>query len=341
MAKTLREELRNAVLAKLARTEDPLEGFYCDGVTRESILAVLIAGRHLLLEGPPGTGKTTVARIIAALLPSMETLADCRYNCAPDNPSCPDCSGKKTKKKIKIPGVKRFVRIQGSPEMMPEDLMGDLDPVLAMKLGVQDPRAFTPGKIQRAHRKILFIDELNRVPQRTQNTLVQVLEEGITTIAGFDLTTTVDTLVVATENPEEYAGAERVSETLSDRFEQVRIGYPCFEDEVTILKRYGKRIEGVSITESAAQHSVAVCAVARTFTDDIDRLPSVRASLSIYEQAQSLARIKGDRQVTRAHIETAARRVLQGRLAVSTESRYFEKQDQLIEHIIEKARKFK
>ena len=83
----------------------------------------------------------------------------------------------------------RFVRIQGSPEMMPEDLMGDLDPVLAMKLGIQDPRAFTPGKIQKAHRKILFIDELNRVPQRTQNTLIQVLEEGSTTIAGFDVHT--------------------------------------------------------------------------------------------------------------------------------------------------------
>jgi len=339
MAKTLREELRQAVLARLSRKENPLEGFYCDTVTRESILAVLIAGRHLLLEGPPGTGKTTVARIIAAMLPAMETLADCRYNCAPHNPSCPDCAGKKTRKKIKVPGPQRFVRIQGSPEMMPEDLMGDLDPVLAMKLGVQDPRAFTPGKIQKAHRKILFIDELNRVPQRTQNTLVQVLEEGITTIAGFDLTSTVDTLVVATENPEEYAGAERVSETLSDRFEQVRIGYPSPEDEVTILKRYGKRIEGVSIGDEAARRSVAVCDAARAMTEDIERLPSVRASLSIYEQAQSLARLKGERQVTSAHIETAARRVLQGRLAVSSESRYFEKQDHLIEKILEKARK--
>ncbi len=223
--------------------------------------------------------------------------------------------------------------------MMPEDLMGDLDPVLAMKLGIQDPRAYTPGKIQKAHRKIVFIDELNRVPQRTQNTLVQVLEEGITTIAGFDFDSEVDTLVVATENPEDYAGAERVSETLSDRFEQVRISYPSAEQEIEILERYGNRIEGVKVPGAVIRQSVAISNAARALPDELDRLPSVRASLSIFEQAQSLARLKNIKQVTSAHVEAAARRVLEGRLAVSSESRYYEKQDVLVEKIIDAARK--
>src|SRR3989304_7295099 len=114
---------------------------------------------------------------------------------------------------------------------MPEDLLGDIDPVVAMQCGVHDPRAFTPGRIQRAHRKILFIDELNRVPERTQNTLIQVLEESTTTLAGFDIDIPVDTVVVATENPQEFAGVDRISGTLGDRFERIEIGYPPAEQE--------------------------------------------------------------------------------------------------------------
>jgi magnesium chelatase subunit I len=329
----LREELREAILDGLKnKRKDVLDGFYANKELKESILAVLIAGRHLILEGPPGVGKTTLAKIIASLLPPMRVVEGCRYNCDPESPNCPDCKINEGKlKAITIAGKDRFVRVQGSPELMPEDLVGDIDPVMAMKYGIKDPRAFTPGKIQKAHRKILFIDELNRVPERTQSTLLQVLEEGITTIAGFDIEVKVDTLVIATQNPEEYAGAERISETLSDRFEHIEIGYPSEEHEVEILKRYAKKIPEINVSSDLISKIVKISQITRTH-QKIIRPASVRASISIYEQAQALALLRNKTVVEESDIEKAAKISLAGRLELSLDEEY--ERDELLKQII-------
>ncbi|MFQ6054130.1 MAG: AAA family ATPase, partial [Candidatus Bathyarchaeia archaeon] len=309
-------ELRRSILQRLRGGGDPLEGFFAPEDVKESILAILVAGRHLLLEGPPGTGKTTAARIIAGMLPPMRVVEGCRYNCDPADPRCPHCRNEKSLKAVTLPGGKRFVRVQGSPELMPEDLVGEIDLTAAIEYGINDPRAFTPGKVQKAHRKILFIDELNRVPERTQNTLLQVLEEGVTTIAGFDMEVNVDTLVIATINSAESAGAERLSDTLRDRFEMVKIGYPTKEQEIAILKAYGRRLEDVDVPEEVIEKAVDIVRTSRA-REDVDSSLSVRTTLSIFEQSQAIAKLRDRDLVASEDLEKAARIALMGRMTLS------------------------
>jgi len=152
---------------------------------KKQLTSALILRRHVVLIGSPGMGKTTIVRDVAELL-EPQVLNECGFHCKPSDPVCPNCiRAAENKEKIEtktFKGKELFVRVQGSPDLSVEDLIGDIDPMKAMKYGPLSPEAFTPGKIFKAHNGVLFFDELNRCSQRLQNALLQVLEENKVTI---------------------------------------------------------------------------------------------------------------------------------------------------------------
>jgi len=333
--KSTSEELRDEILR---RGSDVLKAWIGDERTKKRILAILVAGKHLLLEGPPGSGKTLIARELAKALPPMKVV-DCDFNCYPEHPTCPQCTAPRTfgirrkGRTVVVPGEERFVRVQGSPELTAEDLVGDIDPVLAFRYGPFDSRVFKPGKIIRANRKVLFIDEINRLPERLQNTLLQMLQEQTMTIGSLEVEFGIDTVFITTMNPEEHTGVYRLSEALRDRLEKVRISYPTPVEELQIIELYGRHL-GADVPPELEQKMVDI--TQRTRVDKAVNQPaSVRATLAMYEIAQSYALLRGDKEATVGDLREAAEVALHGRVLMSPDSPYYDAPVRYFREIIE------
>jgi magnesium chelatase subunit I len=310
----LRTELADLVRA---RGLSLLDAWLGPVETKLEILAVLAAGRNLLLEGPVGSGKTLLGESIAAALPAIR-LAGCHFNCLPGEGACPQCrAGLVASGELELSGTERFVRVQGSPDLFPEDLVGDVDPTAALAHGALDPRAFRPGRLVRAHRKLCFVDEINRLSERLQNLFLELLAERALTIGGYEARFPVDTVVVATMNPDEYVGVGRLSEALRDRFERVRLDYPITADEVTILLTRTGLDNAAADGGGNRRLAEAVVGFANRLRaePEVEAGPSVRATMASFELALAWARLDGVTDWRQAAV-AGLRVALRGRLTL-------------------------
>ena len=313
----LSEQLKEIFL----RSKDPFTDILGQDSAKQGIKSALLMSRHIIISGSPGIGKTTLAKNIAKLLPDIDVVEGCSYHCIPSNPICPSCTQSKKHKTIRLDGIKRFVRIQGSPDLTVEDLLGDIDPIKALKFGPLSIEAFTPGKIFKANNGILFFDELNRCPEKLQNALLQVLEERKATIGSYDVDFDVNLIFIGTMNPED-TSTEKLSDVLLDRFDIVYMDYP---EAIGIEKKIvsTKGIKLANVNDEMLNLMVYFIRLLRQ-DEKLEKKPSVRASIGLYERSQSNALLNGRKNVQFEDIKDVLVSVLSHRIRLKPSVRYLQ-----------------
>ncbi|NIR87568.1 magnesium chelatase, partial [Candidatus Bathyarchaeota archaeon] len=117
----------------------------------------------LLIRGPKGSGKTTLVRGLIDVLPKIEVVEGCPFNCNPHDSSnmCPKCSERYLRGE-ELPVKERRMTIFNLPLGATEDrVVGSLNVEKAIKLGVE---ALQPGILTEANQNILYVDEINLLP---------------------------------------------------------------------------------------------------------------------------------------------------------------------------------
>ena len=162
-----------------------------------------MADRHIVLEGPPGTGKSTLLRAVAHEL-----------------------------------GI-GFEFVEGNAELTPARMVGHFDPARVLTDGYV-PDVFVDGPLIAAMTagSLLYVEEINRIPEETLNVLITVMSEQelhvprlgrIACAPGFRL--------VAAMNPFDAVGTARISGAVYDRMCRLSMTYQSADEEQAIVRQ--------------------------------------------------------------------------------------------------------
>ncbi len=159
----------------------------------------------VLIRGERGTAKSTASRALAALLPHVKVVQDCRFGCDPDRPAtwCTECKERAAASGGKLPVTQRSTPFVNLPVSATEDrVVGTLDIEQAIQKG---ERHFEPGVLASANRGLLYIDEVNLLDDHVVDVLLDSAAMGVNTVEreGISFAHPARFILVGTMNPEE------------------------------------------------------------------------------------------------------------------------------------------
>jgi MoxR-like ATPase len=256
------------------------------------VLAAVAAGRDLVLEGPPGTSKTTMLTAITS--------------------------------EWGIP----LLFVEGNADLTPAKLIGHHNPARVLR---EDYSAdnFVPGPLTEAMRQggFLYIEEFNRAPDDTLNTLLTAMADRRLTIPRVGTVEALPTFrIIASMNPYDNVGTTRLSSSVHDRLCRLAVDYQDDEAErgIVALRTALPLIPSTPHAPAAAPaptetlagslvaDAVAVTRATRTHPD-VRQGSSVRGAIDcalVAIQLGTLRDLSGESKVTRASDDVYARLML-------------------------------
>jgi hypothetical protein len=262
---TVAERLRWIVHRKRESDEEIIPSVLGLELEKRRALECLMSGRPIKLVGPYGCGKTTFAKGIFSLLkeyhrykeifspegcPVQEDALNLAYSAKVlKDPklkgACPVCRklylnpGNKTGDipiaRFEPREAKGYARVP--PDATPEDLVGTYNLKKLVEIGDPlDPEVFKHGKIGMASGGLLFVNEIGKLPDRSQYTLLEASVEGTIIPGKCRETFPVDFLLIADTNPDDEI---EIDGAINDRLATIAIFNPEREDELKIVRKEG------------------------------------------------------------------------------------------------------
>jgi len=287
----------------------------------------------VLIRGPSGTAKSTAARGLAALLPQVDVVADCPFQCDPHDQrtQCDLCRERAGNGEV-LPVLSRPRRLVNLPLNATEDrVAGTLDISRALREGV---KALEPGLLADTNRGILYIDEINLLDDHIIDILLDAAALGVNVVEreGISLSHPSRFLLIGTMNPEEGELRPQIADriglqvevtALTDEAQRVDV-MKRREAFLTDAARFSARYrESQEQLRGAIQQAIVLLpsivvperlygAIAQlTLKSEV---PSHRADITILKSAKAMAGLEGRRQVEATDILEGAMLALGHRL---------------------------
>lgn len=222
------------------------------------VLAAVAAGRDIVLEGPPGTSKTTMLKAITS-----------------------DWG---------IP----LMFVEGNADLTPAKLVGHHNPARVLR---EDYSAenFVAGPLVAAMQAggFLYIEEFNRAPEDTVNTLLTAMADRQIAVPRVGTITAAPTFrVIASMNPYDNIGTTRLSTSVHDRLCRLAVDYQDEESERGIVTLRAVDSVGGPLDDRLVSDAVAVTRATRTH-EDVRQGSSVRGAIDLVLIARRLAALGG------------------------------------------------